>query len=128
MKCVDCGTEHDRRDLQMCPVVVDQPDGGYEEIPMPLCHRCRGKRHGYNCPQCGITHDTKRDAEFCCERAPGEAPDCPECGRRMKRTAHGMTADGQPTCEFAECESCGIQWGKFTGWHDPEDTTENISE
>ncbi len=49
----------------------------------------------------------------------------PECGRRMKRMSHGMTASGEPTCEFTECETCSIGWGKFTGWHDLSEEQES---
>lgn len=34
----------------------------------------------------------------------------------MERTVWGYTAEGQPTCEAAECDPCGIVWGKYTGW------------
>lgn len=51
------------------------------------------------------------------DRQPGEAPDCRSCGRRMRRTAWGYRADGEPTCELAECDACGMSWGKYTGWH-----------
>lgn len=122
-KCAECGDEYARRHLQTVPVMVDLPDGGYEDVPMPVCDHCRGRMYGYDCPHCGINYSEKEEARYCCERAPGEAPDCPGCNRRMERLSWGHHADGRPTCEFAECEDCGIQWGKYTGWHDPEDNT-----
>ena len=114
--CFECETEFSRA-LEMREVMMDLPSGGYDMVPVPMCSRCIGERFGWDCPQCGIHHDTKEDARYCCERAPGEAPDCPECGRRMERVSWGFTADGAPTCEVAECEECDVQWGKFTGWN-----------
>ncbi|WP_276257175.1 hypothetical protein [Halomontanus rarus] len=119
--CHDCEREMHRRNLQMVPVHITNPDGGYERVPMPVCPDCRGRRFGYDCPNCGLTHDDKESAQYCCQRAPGDAPDCRECGRRMEKTAFGFTADGRPTCEFAQCEACDIGWGKYTGWHYPDD-------
>ena len=93
-------------------------ESGYDMVPVPLCNACIGHRFGFECPNCGIHHDSKDDARYCCQRRPGEAPDCTECGRRMKRGAWGYHADGRPTVEWAECEPCNIGWGRFTGWHD----------
>lgn len=116
-KCGDCERRVDRRNLQRRKVAVDRPDeSGYDLIPMPLCPACIGKRFGYDCPQCGINHSNREDAEHCCRRRPGESPDCPNCGRRMDRVSWGFHADGRPTCEVAECEPCGVMWGKYTGF------------
>jgi hypothetical protein len=120
--CYDCDREAPRRYLQQTEIMdTSGPGIGYEYITVPLCSHCRQQRYGYDCPHCGLTHDTEEDAVFCCRRRPGEAPDCPNCNRRMKRTAWGYTVDGKPTCEFAVCEGCGVEWGKYTGWHKPED-------
>lgn len=94
---------------------------GYEEITVPLCEYCRQKRFGYDCPECGLTYSTHKKAMSCCQRRPGESPDCHECGRRMERTVREHTEDGAPTCEAAECEPCGILWGKYTGWDQLEE-------
>lgn len=117
MACYDCGRELARRDLQTREVVVDHDCGlGYEEVPVPLCRSCIGRRRGYPCPQCGLRHDDKESARYCCRRRPGEAPDCPACGRRMERGAWGHSAATGPTVEWAECECCPLGWGRFTGW------------
>lgn len=116
-KCYDCERRVPRAYLQLRPVVFDiEGDSGYEEVPVPLCSECEGRRFGFDCPQCGLTYDEKDNARYCCERAPGEAPDCPDCGRRMERVSWGYTAAGRPTCEVAECEECDVHWGKYTGW------------
>lgn len=125
--CFDCEREAPRRYLQETAIMdTSGPGIGYETIMVPLCDACRKKRKGHDCPHCGMTHGTEEDAMFCCRRRPGEAPDCPECGRRMQRSAWGYTADGEPTCEYAVCETpdCGVEWGKYTGWHNPADTDE----
>lgn len=96
---------------------MDLPSGGYDMVAVPMCPRCIGERFGYDCPNCGLHYDDRDDAQYCCRRAPGEAPDCPECNRRMKRVSWGYAADGEPTCKVAECEECGVQWGKYTGWN-----------
>lgn len=117
--CYDCGAEFARRHLQPTEIHIDHDEGaGYDRVPVPMCDRCRNERFGYDCPNCGLTYASGDDARYCCRRAPGEAPDCRECGRRMKRGAFGYTADGRPTVEWAECEGCGVAWGRFTGWHD----------
>lgn len=129
--CYDCERELARRHLQPTEVIdTSGPGIGYERITVPMCGKCRKKRFGFSCPQCGVLHDTQEDAMFCCQRRPGEAPDCPECGRRMERLAWGYTAAGRPTCEFAVCEDCEVEWGKFTGWKKPddEDTQENADD
>lgn len=122
-KCYDCERETHRRNLQRREVVVETPEpgSGYTETPVYLCSECIGRRFGYDCPQCGITHGDMEDARYCCRRAPGEAPDCRDCGDRMQREAWGYTADGRPTVEYASCERCGMGWGRFTGWHPPEE-------
>lgn len=117
--CYDCERTFTFRELGRYEVPMDIGDGmAYEFVPVPLCHRCSRERFGWDCPQCGITHDSEDDAMFCCRRRPGEAPDCLECGRRMKRGAWGYDPVTGPTVEWAECEPCGIAWGRFTGWHD----------
>lgn len=122
-KCWDCERRMARRNLQTREVMVTHDDGlGYDMVPVPICPHCIGKRFGYDCPQCGIHHDDRESAEYCCRRRPGEAPDCPECGRRMKRTAWGYAADGEPSVECAECEACGVFWGRFTGFSDLEES------
>lgn len=120
--CYDCEREAPRKYLQRREVVIPNPPGesGYVEAPVLLCSECIGKRCGYNCPQCGVTHSEKENARYCCKRRPGEAPDCRECGRRMERGAWGVTASGEQTVEWAECEGCGIGWGRFTGWEQLE--------
>lgn len=118
MSCYGCGREAGRRALVQREVPIHDDEGmGYEMVPVPLCRGCVGERFGYDCPQCGLTHDEKDDARYCCQRRPGEAPDCPECGRRMERGAFGYDPATGPTVEWAECEACGIGWGKYTGWH-----------
>lgn len=120
--CYDCDREMPRRYLQTRPVIIPYDEGlGYDEVPVPLCSRCEGKRFGFDCPNCGLQHDTMDDAQYCCERRPGDAPDCKECGRRMKRGAWGFGADGERSVEWAECEGCNLGWGRFTGWHDLDD-------
>jgi len=121
MACYECGRKFRRRALQTREVVVHHDDGlGYEEIPVPLCRACIGERYGFDCPQCGLHHDDKESAQYCCRRRPGEAPDCPACGRRMERGSWGDDPDApeghQRTVEWAECECCPIGWGRFTGW------------
>lgn len=116
--CHDCGSTFLLRDMSRHRVPMDIPSAsGYEMVRVPLCYRCSRQRFGWDCPQCGCVHDTREDAKYCCQRQPGEAPDCIECGRRMERKAWGYTADGKPTVEWAECEACPIGWGRFTGWH-----------
>lgn len=123
MRCYDCAREpgstpHSRREI-----VIDSPDGhsGYDVVSVPLCRECIGDRFGHECPICGVPHDSREDARFCCQRRPGEAPDCPHCGRRMQRGAWGTHADGRQTVEWAECECCPVAWGRFTGWHQQDD-------
>jgi len=117
--CHECGTVASSS-LPKREIVIDLPSGGYDTVPVPLCRACIGQMFGFECPNCGIRHDSRDDARYCCQRAPGEAPDCRECGRRMERGAWGSHADGRPTVEWAECEACGVSWGRFTGWHDAE--------
>lgn len=128
MACYDCEREVGRRNLQMTEVMMTHDDGmGYDWVPVPLCPDCIGRRWGYDCPQCGLTHDEKDDARYCCRRRPGEAPDCPGCGRRMERGAWGYDPARGNTVEWAECECCPIAWGRFTGWHRTEgDKCEHI--
>lgn len=121
MSCYDCDRTFPRRDLQTREVVVTHEDrSGYNELAVPLCRDCIGQRFGFDCPQCGITHDEKDDAIWCCRRRPEEAPDCTECGRRMKATAKGYDSDG-PHVTVAECECCPVMWGAFTGWGRKDD-------
>lgn len=118
--CFECDRTFSRP-LEQREIHMNKPEGGYDRVAVPLCPSCIGEMFGWDCPQCGIHHDTQEDARYCCERAPGEAPDCIECGRRMERGSWGYHADGRPTCEWAECEACGIGWGRFTGWHYPDE-------
>lgn len=120
--CYDCEREIPQRHLQPTEVIIHHDEGlGYDWVPVPMCGDCRRRRYGYDCPQCGCTYDSEDDAMFCCRRRPGEAPDCPECGRRMERGAWGYSPDGGPTVEWATCECCPVTWGRFTGWHQTDD-------
>lgn len=115
--CYDCDRELDRRDLHMRPVIVTHDDGsGYDEVRVPLCPACEGQRFGFECPQCGILHDSKDDAEYCCRRRESEAPDCIECGRRMEVTSMGYSEHRGSSVTTAECECCPVMWGRYTGW------------
>jgi hypothetical protein len=117
VKCYECERRFRRSAIHMREIIISHDEGlGYEEVPVPMCRDCEGRRFGFECPQCGIRHHDKDDAMYCCRRAPGEAPDCPECGRRMERVSWGATASGEPTCEAAKCEECDVFWGKFTGF------------
>lgn len=116
--CYDCGHQPGYRNLVHREVMMHHDEGmGYDMVPVPLCRACVGRRYGFDCPQCGITHDSREDAVYCCRRRPGEAPDCLGCGRRMKRGAWGHSPETGPSVEWAECECCPIAWGRFTGWH-----------
>jgi hypothetical protein len=120
--CYDCGVEPGSTSFARREIVVHHPNElGYDVIVVPLCRACIGRRFGHECPTCGLHHDTHEDARYCCQRRPGEAPDCPHCGRRMARGTRGAHADGRPTVEWAECECCPVAWGRFTGWHQQDD-------
>ncbi len=115
--CYDCGRETARRNLQTREVIVTHDEGlGYEEVTVMLCSRCIGERFGYDCPQCGIRHDDKESARFCCERRPSEAPDCRQCGRRMTVGSASYDPATGTSVTWAECECCPVGWGAFTGW------------
>ena len=128
-ECYDCEREAPRRYLQYREVLIDNPEGesGYTETRVLMCSDCIGTRYGYDCPHCGLTYNEQEKAEYCCKRRRGEAPDCPECGLRMQREAWGHDAMG-PTVEYASCEKCGMEWGKYTGWHPPEEAEAGAEE
>ena len=115
--CYECDRTFSRA-LEQREVHMDKPGGGYDVVPVPMCPECIGQTFGWDCPNCGLHHDSREDAEYCCKRRPGEAPDCPECGRRMERGAWGYSPGEGQTVDWAECEACEIGWGRFTGWHD----------
>lgn len=121
MVCYDCGREPAIGSFARREIHIDRPDGGYDRVPVPLCPDCIGRLFGFECPRCGAHYDDRDDAQYCCRRRPGEAPDCPHCGRRMARGAWGHSPTTGPTVEWAECECCPVAWGRFTGWHHQDD-------
>jgi hypothetical protein len=118
--CHDCERTFETS-LAMRDVTIGLESGGYTTTPVPLCPDCIGERFGFDCPQCGVPHDDRESAKYCCQRRPGEAPDCVECGRRMERKSWGFTATGERTVDVAECECCPVGWGRFTGWTQLDD-------
>lgn len=125
--CYGCDREIRHRRAKKAQVMEHQESGGYTTFQAPFCDRCFHERHGYDCPQCGITHENERDARYCCRRAPEEAPDCPECGRRMEVGAMGYDPMTGSSVTWAACECCPVGWGQFTGFeHTDEEPCKHV--
>ena len=122
MSCYNCERDVYRRDIVYDEVPMDLDEGGYEMVPVPVCRDCYREWYGYDCPHCGIPHESASDARYCCERHPSEAPDCPECNRRMELGAWGYDPIEGTTATWAECEACEVGWGAYTGFHDLEES------
>jgi|GEM_PF-3678823 len=113
--CYDCDRELSGREAMTATVHADRPDGGYDRIDVPMCPRCHLKRHGHACDHCGELHRSIEAAMDCCVGVT-KAPNCPECGRRMRITSRGFHPTFGQTITTAECECCPIGWGRYTRW------------
>lgn len=47
---------------------------------------------------------------------PGRGPACCKCGRPMEVVAWGFSPNFGESATAAECEECGITWGRYTGY------------
>jgi hypothetical protein len=123
MPCWDCGERFERRRLVTREVMDHNDEGmGYEMIRAKVCRACDLKRNGVECDTCGELHLDFEAAMQCCTGPEyGDAPDCPECGRRMKATAKGYDPIDGPSITCAECECCPVFWGAFTGFDYTDD-------
>lgn len=113
--CYDCDAKLSAREVVRAEVPMDMHDGGYEFVDVPICRRCQLKRHGHPCDHCGELHMDLEAAYRCCVGVT-KAPDCIECGRRMKIGARGYDPLGGDSITWADCECCPVGWGRFTGW------------
>ena len=107
LSCWDCERETRRANLQTTEVMIHDDDGlGYEWVPVPLCHDCRLKRFGYDCPECGKTWRDQLEAELCCD---GPGPDgeviATDGGQRGRRLLH---EEENRTYACPECDNGGM--------------------